>query len=108
MIYRVRHARDFDRLRQQGRTVRSGAVRVRLLPDDRDGVHLAFAIGRSNGGAVVRNRLRRQLRNLVVAAEQRGDVEPGWYLVSVDPAVPTTFEQLDCAIRDVFMRARTR
>ncbi len=70
-------------------------------------MHVAFAIGRSHGGAVVRNRLRRQLRSLVLEAQRRGDVDPGWYLVSIDPALPTSFDQLDHAVRDVFVKART-
>lgn len=44
---------------------------------------LAFAIGRRVGGAVTRNRLRRQLRAAFCAA----DPGPGAYLIGVAPEV---------------------
>jgi ribonuclease P protein component len=38
------------------------------------------------GGAVVRNRLRRQLRAAAVAASKQDRLPSGWYLVIVDPS----------------------
>jgi ribonuclease P protein component len=47
--------------------------------------HVGYAIGRNVGGAVLRNRIRRQLRSLL---ESRSDQLPaGWYLVGVQPRV---------------------
>lgn len=46
--------------------------------------HVGFAIGRAVGPAVVRNRLRRQLRALL--RERAGSIPPGLYLVSCSPA----------------------
>lgn len=47
---------------------------------------VAFAISRKVGGAVVRNRLRRQLRVAAELAAERNLLRPGWYLVMVAPA----------------------
>jgi ribonuclease P protein component len=44
-------------------------------------VRVAYAVGRTVGGAVVRNRVRRRLRALVAALP----LAPGDYLVSVGP-----------------------
>jgi ribonuclease P protein component len=51
------------------------------------GAHVGYAIGRNVGGAVLRNRIRRQLRSLL---EAKSDHMPaGWYLVGVQPRVGT-------------------
>ena len=47
--------------------------------------HVGYAIGRNVGGAVLRNRIRRQLRSLL---EAKSDQMPaGWYLVGAQPRV---------------------
>jgi ribonuclease P protein component len=49
--------------------------------------HVGYAIGRNVGGAVLRNRIRRQLRSLL---EAKSDQLPaGWFLVGVQPRVGT-------------------
>ena len=45
--------------------------------------HVGYAIGRNVGGAVLRNRIRRQLRSLLEARSQH--LPTGWYLVGVQP-----------------------
>ncbi len=62
-------------------------------------VEVAFAIGRSVGTAVVRNRLRRQLRVLMDEVVDDG-LAPGWYLVGVRPSVTEhTFDDLRRFVR---------
>lgn len=47
---------------------------------------MAYAVSRSVGTAVVRNRVRRRLRALVATAEADGALVPGDYLISVRPS----------------------
>jgi ribonuclease P protein component len=86
---RVRSRSSFTALRQHGRRARSGALRVVFVPvtstDDADGPRVAFAISRSVGGAVVRNRIRRRLR--AACADLRPI--PGLYLLTATPAAAT-------------------
>ena len=49
------------------------------------GAHVGYAIGRNVGGAVLRNRIRRQLRSLLEAKSTQ--MPAGWYLVGVQPRV---------------------
>ena len=49
------------------------------------GAHVGYAIGRNVGGAVLRNRIRRQLRVLFEAKSSQ--MPAGWYLVGVQPRV---------------------
>ena len=81
-LWRIRDRATFQRLRTDGVRRRSGPVTVSALPLD-DGLppRIAFAVGSHVGGAVVRNRLRRQLRAIV-----RQIAPPsGAYLLSVRP-----------------------
>lgn len=85
MIAAVRGRDSFVALQRHGKSAYAGAFKVTSLADVTDIPRLAFAIDRSVGIAVVRNRLRRRLR--VVFADlvvERDDlVQPGDYLLRV-------------------------
>ncbi len=86
MIGRLRTRDAFQRLRRDGRRVRSGVLWCSFVLDS--GLPLpqvAFAIGRPVGSAVARNRVRRRLRALLDDA----DLPAGLYLVGATPAVAT-------------------
>lgn len=62
---------------------------------------VAFAIGRAVGNAVVRNRLRRQLREIMRARP----VEPGLYLIGATPAAAgSSFALLSSTVDDLIAR----
>lgn len=58
-------------------------------------LRVAFAVGRSYGRAVDRNRLRRRLRALLPAVADELDVHSGRLLIGAKPAArEQTFEEL--------------
>lgn len=64
----------------------------------------AYAVGRRNGGAVVRNRLRRRLREAMRAAAP--DLVPGAYLLRATAAATTLgFGQLCESVRRAALAA---
>jgi ribonuclease P protein component len=68
--------------------------------------HVGYAIGRSVGGAVLRNKIRRQLREILATRESA--LAPGWYLIGVQPhAAKRTFAQLGAAVDDLLAKAAT-
>jgi ribonuclease P protein component len=79
---RVRTRGEFAALRQRGSRSRQRSVRLLHLADGAPGARVAFAVGRPVGTAVVRNRLRRQLR----AALRELEPADGLYLVTVHPS----------------------
>jgi ribonuclease P protein component len=98
-VDRLRGRRALADLAQQGRTVRSGPLRVRYLAaPGRPAV--GYAIGKKTGGAVERNRLRRRLRAAVFGATT--PLTSGSYLISSDStASAMPFPALVAAVESV-------
>ena len=106
LIAALRGRGDFERLRAEGRRRAAGPVWCVHRPDAAQvPPRIAFAIGRSVGTAVVRNRLRRRLREIL-----RGiPLAPGDYLVGVSPrARDMSYEELGAAMTSVVPSIRSR
>ena len=66
--------------------------------------HVAYALGRSTGPAVTRNRLRRQLRSIV--RPLGSELAPGWYLLGADSRATTmNFAELSTQTDELLRRA---
>ena len=90
LIWRIRDRRTFVDLRRRGRRARHGCVSVTYLPATAttaaEPPRIAFAVPRKVGTAVVRNRLRRQVRaHLATDVAAQGTLAPGAYLVALGP-----------------------
>ena len=84
MIWRIRERRTFARLASEGQRTRAGLLWCTYLLDDDprpSPPRVAFAIGRAQGSAVDRNRLRRRLRVLV----DRARLPSGSFLIGAAP-----------------------
>lgn len=67
---------------------------------------MAYALGRATGPAVVRNRLRRQLRAVMADTNRDNTVAPGWYLVGADAsAVTLGYPELSARVPELLGRA---
>jgi ribonuclease P protein component len=78
LIWRIRDRTTFESIRVEGKTVRAGGVSVRyVLSESDDPPRVAFAVPRSVGSAVLRNRLRRQARAGIAAMAERTDAGLG-------------------------------
>jgi ribonuclease P protein component len=101
LIGRFGDRATFDALRRDGRRVRRGPMTVTYLPGGTD-ARVAYAIGRSVGSAVVRNRLRRRLRAAARELDRvPGGLAPGAYLVALRPeAARCTYQDLHRDLRD--------
>jgi ribonuclease P protein component len=90
-VGRIHDRATFAALRRRGRRSRAGPLTLTWLPNDAGEPgppRLAYAVGRTVGSAVRRNRVRRRLR--AVVAESAPRMAPGAYLVAVsDPASAT-------------------
>lgn len=107
LIHRISDSATFTALRRSGWRVRRGPITVTFLPGAPTGPpRVAYAVGRSVGGAVVRNRLRRRMR--AVVSELGPHLRPGAYLVGAAPeAVSLSFGELKEMVSGAFDDAGT-
>jgi len=86
VIESIREREVFAQLSSDGRRGRAGPLTiVRLNRPDADGPVVAFSIPRRVGGAVRRNRLRRQLRAVLAEFADSGELGGDALLVIVSP-----------------------
>jgi ribonuclease P protein component len=79
-------SREFDRVRSEGRTTRGSLLMLGVLQLESDaGLRVGFVTSRRVGGAVVRNRMRRRLRE-IVRRHQHTLVNGLWLVVVARPA----------------------
>jgi ribonuclease P protein component len=100
---RLRRRRDFDAVFGRGRAWHNELLVLRALPNSLEHNRYGFVTPKRLGGAVVRNRLRRRLRESIRVLPTRC----GWDVV-VSPKAPATaanFQQLNRAVVDLLVRA---
>jgi len=102
---RLKLSRDFARVRAEGRTIRGALLTLGVLPVDGE---IAFRVGlvtsKRVGRAVVRNRVRRQLRE-IVRRHQHALQSGFWLVVIARPAAATAGA---AALEDEWLRLLKR
>lgn len=100
---RLRHRKDFDAIFRNGRTWSNDLLVLRTLPNNCDHNRYGFVTSKRLGGAVVRNRVRRRLRETVRALDTR----PGFDCVisAKTKAAAADFAQLRTATTTLLSRA---
>jgi ribonuclease P protein component len=106
--YRLRRASDIERVRKTGRSWAVGPVVLVAAPGPDPAGHprSSFITGKKIGGAVERNRARRQMREAVRALRPR--IARGWDLVWIArPSITgQEFGRISGAIQECLRRAR--
>lgn len=83
---RLKLSREFSRVRKEGRTVRGGLLMLGVLATETaDAFRVGLVTSRRVGGAVVRNRVRRRLRD-IVRRHQHALPRGLWLVVIARPA----------------------
>jgi ribonuclease P protein component len=105
--YRLRANADFQRIRQEGRTQVHPLLVMATLQNGLEHSRFGFAVGRRVGKAVVRNRIKRRMRESVRVRMQRDEIAGGWdvLLIARHPVRDASFHQVDEAIGLVLRRA---
>jgi ribonuclease P protein component len=83
---RLKLSREFDRVRKEGSTVGGGLLMLGVLPvEGEKSFRLGLITSRRVGGAVVRNRVRRRLRE-IIRRHQHMLTHGVWVVVVARPA----------------------
>jgi ribonuclease P protein component len=103
--YRVRANERFQEIRKQGESYNSELLVMCVLTNGLPYSRFGFSVSTRIGGAVVRNRIKRRLREAVRLRMQQ--IEPGWDMVFIakQPIRKADYHQIDAACARLLRRA---
>lgn len=105
--FRLQKSADFDRVRQEGRKYHNHLLVLFVAPNQLDRTRFGFVVGKKRGKAVVRNKLKRRLREAARLKLAAGRIKPGYDVVVIprSAAVMADYRALDAALEDLLARA---
>ncbi len=94
---------QFELVYKKGRSWASSEIVIKVLPNGLDSSRYGLTVSRRVGKAVVRNRIKRRLREILKLV----NMPPGWDLVVIarNPAASADFNTLRRVIRDILFKA---
>ena len=101
---RLRKNSQFASVYERGRTWANELVVLKTLPNGLEWNRYGFVVGKRIGKAVMRNRVKRRLRETVRAAP----VKTGWdvVLIARSPAAAANYRELGASVAGLLHRAR--
>lgn len=104
--HRLKRSADIAQVRQQGRSWRHPLCILLVNPGEDVASRFAFVASKRVGKAVVRNRVRRLLREAV--RHHLDEIQPGWDCVWIArPQLPhASFAEVDTAVLLLLTRAK--
>jgi ribonuclease P protein component len=100
----LKRPQDFAEVRRKGRSWSNSALVLVALPNGLEMSRFGFTVGKKVGNAVVRNRIKRRLREVA----RQSEVVRGWDLVVIarGEAASANFQALGLALTSLLRRAR--
>ncbi|MEN6408824.1 MAG: ribonuclease P protein component [Anaerolineaceae bacterium] len=103
--FRLTRSTDFERVRRLGKSYAHPLVVLIVCPNENGDLRIGIAAGKTVGGAVERNRAKRQMR--AAADIFLCHLKPGWdvVLLARKPIHGAEFSEIQAAFAIVFRRA---
>ncbi|MEJ2746746.1 MAG: ribonuclease P protein component [Anaerolineae bacterium] len=103
--YRLRHLSDLQQVRQDSRSWRHPLLILLVKTNQKDVSRFAFVAGRRVGHAVVRNRCKRLMREVV--RHHLTEIETGWdmMLIARRPITAVSYHEVETAVLQLLTRA---
>lgn len=101
---RLRQQSEFDAVRQKGRWWTNGLLSLQAMTNGLERNRYGFLVSKKVGKAVVRNRTKRRLKEIV----RKEALSQGWDLVLIakPKAAEATFEEMTRSVKDLLHRGR--
>jgi ribonuclease P protein component len=95
--------RQFQLVYDSGRSWAGKEIVVRALPNGLALARYGFAVGRRVGKAVVRNRIKRRLREIL----RKAPLLPGWDIIFIarNPAAQADYKRLEKSVATLLVKA---
>ncbi len=111
---RLRGRADFARLRAEGHTLQHRLLMLSYMPNEQGHNRYGLVVSRRIGKAVVRNLIRRRLREILqhrdpsIAYPKYASDKKGCDIVIIarTPIVDASYQEIDEAVGDLLRRAR--
>ncbi len=100
---RLRRREDFSAVHQRGRSWANNTLVVRVLPNALPQTRVGFSISKRVGKAVVRNRIKRRLREIIRALGPRGGHDV--VVIAREPAAIADYHALRASLNSLLARA---
>lgn len=104
----LRSPRDFSALQSHGRGRAHPLVAVRVRRNGLEQDRFGISTGKRVGGAVVRNRVRRRLREILRAWDHSGTVRWDILIVARPGSAGASFSELQAALLKVLSQTITK
>ena len=103
---RIGRSEEIRRVRQRGRCWSSDVLLFCVLVSGRPDTRFAIVVSKRQGGAVVRNRIKRRLRE--IARGYLGSLPEGYDIVMIarGPIAARSYQQLAGTVADLLRRSR--
>jgi len=94
---------QFELVYNEGRTWAGREIVVKAMPNGLESSRYGFTVSRHVGKAVVRNRVKRLLREIV----RQTPLQPGWDIIFIAraPAAGADYMNLEKSVRELLFRA---
>ena len=103
--YRLTHSNDYNRVRHNGRSYAHPLTVIIVGEGQAENPRVGIQVSRALGGAVQRNRIKRQMREILTSALSEINRNCDIVVIPREPASQASFQELCSAVKVLLRRA---